>query len=149
MSDFGCLKLFATSITVIDAMMIPISGIGLELIIGARILDKSIVAVDSMIDQDACYWIYALDGQEALVMAQVIKPLDSCHALAIFVMSGADESADWIYGLNSWITGKLLAFAAGNSISCISWQVEDIPLKALSRFITNLFDLRLVKIDLF
>ena len=51
MSDFRCLELSANGITAIDAMI----EMDPELIIGSRDTAKSAVAIDRIIDQDACY----------------------------------------------------------------------------------------------
>ena len=51
MSDFRCLELSANGITAIDAII----EMDPELIIGSRDTAKSAVAIDRIIDQDACY----------------------------------------------------------------------------------------------
>ena len=102
MSDFGCLELFTTGITAIDA----ISRVGPGLIIGARDTYKSTVAIDAMINQDAWYCIYVRVGQETLSMAQV---------------SGADESAALEF--NSATVGLALDLETFYLGVVLSWSV--------------------------
>ena len=60
--------------TTVDAM-IPIGRGQRELMIGDRQTSKTTVAIDSIINQDDCIWVYVAIGQKASTVAQIVNTL--------------------------------------------------------------------------
>jgi hypothetical protein len=115
LSVFRCLE---PSIIAIDAMI----KMGPKLIIGAQQIDKSAVAIDAIINQDAWYCIYVRVGQKASTIAQV---------------SGADESVHQIYALDSCMSGEL-AFADNTLGSTADPETSYVSLVLFSSWWNNL-----------